>query len=60
MSEKINNNFKGFDDSNIEEEQERLVNRNKKYKSQKRKNDKKQIKELNELPPFLRKKMKTK
>ena len=30
MSEK--EKFKGFDDTNIEEEQERLVNRDKKYK----------------------------
>lgn len=32
MEEKEKNEFKGFDDTNIEEEQERLVNRTGKYK----------------------------
>lgn len=32
MEEKEKNSFNGFDDNNIEEEQERLVNRDKKYK----------------------------
>lgn len=33
MDEKEKNNFHGFDDSNIEEEQARLVNRDGKYES---------------------------